>query len=139
MRLLRTLFILLLCATLPLSGLAASGLTGACPMMQAGMGQDGASAMPEMGGMPGMSASAMNGMAGMAECDDMKPAPAGQHKAGGHLCKMSAQCQFGNLYHPPLRTDLSRPASLTQPLRFHYTESLVLRDPNGLWRPPRLV
>lgn len=76
MKFLRTLFLLLLCVALPVSGLAASGLTGACPMqMSMGAGESGA-----------MSSD-------MAGCENMKSAPAG--KAKGFSCKVTAQCQVG--------------------------------------------
>ncbi|WP_038710336.1 hypothetical protein [Burkholderia sp. lig30] len=122
MKLLRTIFLLLLCAVLPISGLAASGLTGECPMQQ-NMSVESSVSTP--GDMPG--------------CDSMKPSSVDKAKAKGVFCKVSAQCQFGSLYHPAARVDVSRPAALAQPVTFHYAQSLPVRDPNGLWRPPRLI
>lgn len=121
MKLLRTVILLLLCAVLPISGLAASGLTGECPMQHT-MSMDTDS---------GMSAD-------MPDCDMMKSQSVGKAKAKGVFCKVTAQCQFGSLYHPVARTDVSHPAALVRPVVFHYADSLPVRDPNGLWRPPRL-
>ncbi|AOK55610.1 hypothetical protein [Burkholderia stagnalis] len=123
MKLLRTFILLLLCAVLPISGLAASGLTGECPM-QHSMSVAGDAAMSA--DMPG--------------CESMKSTSTStdKSKAKGTLCKATAQCQFGSLYHPAPRADISRPATFAGPVVFHYTQSLPNRDPNGLWRPPRL-
>src|SRR5438445_9757792 len=115
MKFLRTLLLLLLCAALPISGLAASGLTGACPM-QMSMGADESSAMsPDMSG-----------------CENMKPVPVGKTK--GFSCKVTAQCQVGSLYHPVSATEVTRPAGLASPVVFHYAQSLPVREPAGLWR-----
>jgi hypothetical protein len=122
MKLLRTFILSLLCAVLPISGLAASGLTGECPMQQT------------------MSMSADAGMSGdMPGCDLMKSSSVDKAKVKGVFCKVTAQCQFGSLYHPAAKTDISRPAAFGTPVIFHYVQSLPVRDPNGLWRPPRLV
>ncbi|KWF83400.1 hypothetical protein WL94_23490 [Burkholderia cepacia] len=122
MKLLRTFILSLLCVVLPISGLAASGLTGECPMQQTmSMGADASMSSD----MPG--------------CDLMKSSSVDKAKAKGMFCKVTAQCQFGSLYHPAARTDVSRPAAFGTPVIFHYTQSLPVRDPNGLWRPPRLV
>ncbi|WP_414441538.1 hypothetical protein [Burkholderia sp. 22PA0106] len=126
MRLLRTLLVLLLCIALPLDALAASGLTGACPM------HDG-HAMH--GAMPAMTA--MTAMTAMSDCDGMATPPPGKQKTCDHACGMSAQCQFGSLHHPAMLAEVRRPAALILPVRFHYAASLAVRDPNGLWRPPR--
>ncbi len=116
---LRSLLVLLLCAMLPLSGLAASGLAGQCPMMQAGMAGGGGNTMS----------------AEMAGCDAMQSAAPG--KAKGSLCKMTAQCQVGSLYHPVSVPVTHRPTGLFSPIVFHYTQSLVVHTLDGLWRPPR--
>ncbi|WP_322013519.1 hypothetical protein [Paraburkholderia sp. J12] len=121
MKIIRTFLVLLLCAMLPLSGLAASGLTGQCPL-QAAMGDDTA-AMSQ--NMPG--------------CDGMKSASAGHGKSGGMFCKMTAQCQAGSLYHPVSLPALSRPAGRPSPVRFHYAVACPARSPDGLWRPPRAL
>ncbi|WP_419687989.1 hypothetical protein ACN22W_28230 [Burkholderia theae] len=127
MRLLRTFILLLLCAVLPISGLAASGLTGECPM-QYTMSMDA-----DMG---------MTMSADMSDCDSMKSPSAGhaqaKAKAKGVACKVTAQCQFGSLYHPAARADVSRPAAFASTIVFHYTQSVPVRDPSGLWRPPRI-
>ncbi|MDP9581292.1 UNVERIFIED_ORG: muconolactone delta-isomerase [Burkholderia contaminans] len=117
--------LLLLCAVLPVSGLAASGLTGECPM-QSTMSMDADA---------GMSMSA-----DMSGCDSMKASAAEstKAKAKGMACKLTAQCQFGSLYHPAARADVGRPAAFTSTIVFHYAQSVPIRDPNGLWRPPRI-
>ncbi len=122
MKLLRTLILLLLCAVLPISGLAASGVTGECPMQQA-MSADVGPVTPA--DMPG--------------CDATKSSPDGKAKAKGAFCKITVQCQFGSLYYPAPRADVGHPVTFDCPVAFHYTDSVPVRDPNGLWRPPRLV
>ncbi len=120
MKFLRTLFLLLLCVALPVSGLAASGLTGACPMqMSMGAGESGA-----------MSSD-------MSGCENMKSAPVGKTK--GFSCKVTAQCQIGSLYHPVSSTEVTRPAGRSSPVVFHYAQSLPVREPAGFWRPPRAI
>jgi hypothetical protein len=120
MKFLRTLLLLLLCAALPISGLAASGLTGECPMQTSIATDDGSTMSSEMPG-----------------CETMKSAPAGKTK--GFFCKATAQCQLGSLYHPVNVTEVTRPAGLSSPLVFHYAQSLSVREPAGLWRPPRAI
>ncbi|RQR29849.1 MULTISPECIES: hypothetical protein [unclassified Burkholderia] len=126
MKWLRTFILLLLCAVLPISGLAASGLTGECPMQHT----------MSMEADAGMSMSA-----DMSGCDSMKASPTdttkAKAKAKGMACKVTAQCQFGSLYHPAGRTGISRPAAFASTVAFHYAQSVPVRDPNGLWRPPR--
>jgi len=122
MKFLRTLFLLTLCAMLPLSGLAASGLTGECPMQQSMAGDVGEHMSTDM-----------------SHCDMMKSQSVDKTKVKGVFCKVTAQCQFGSLYHPTGRADVSRPAALVRPIVFHYADSLSVRDPNGLWRPPRAI
>ncbi|CAB3805124.1 hypothetical protein [Pararobbsia alpina] len=120
MKFLRTLFLLLLCAALPISGLAASGLTGECPM-QMSIAADDSSAMS----------------AEMAGCETMKPPSTGKTKR--FFCKTTAQCQLGSLYHPVAATEVTRPAGLSRPIVFHYAQSLSVREPGGFWRPPRTL
>ncbi len=60
-------------------------------------------------------------------------------KAKGFLCKLTTQCQIGSLYHPVAPTSVSRPAGLSSPVVFHYAQSLSIRTPAGLWRPPRAL
>ncbi|AXF24567.1 hypothetical protein CUJ89_30325 [Burkholderia pyrrocinia] len=125
MKLLRTFILLLLCAVLPISGLAASGLTGECPMQYT---------------MSMEADTGMNLSADMSDCDSMK-SPSADHtkaKAKGMACKVTAQCQFGSLYHPAARADVSRPAAFASTIVFHYTQTVPARDPSGLWRPPRI-
>jgi hypothetical protein len=119
MKILRTLLVLLLCVMLPLSGLAASGATGACPMESA------------MGG----TAAAMS--ADMPGCDSMSPTSSEPGKSKVSLCKVNAQCQMGNLYHPVSSPTVTRPAGSFVPVSFHYAQSLSIREPDGLWRPPQ--
>lgn len=119
MNILRTFFVLLLCAMLPMSGLAASGLTGQCPM-QAGMAEDG-------GKMPSVE---------MPDCDAMQ-STASPDTARHPLCKAMSQCQMGSLYHPVSAPVTQRPAGLVSPVVFHYAQSLVVHTPDGPWRPPR--
>jgi hypothetical protein len=121
MRILRSLFVLLLCAMLPLSGLAASGLTGQCPMMQMGMAdQDGTTVS-----------------AVMTDCNSMQSTSTG--KAKSSLCNATAQCQVGSLYHPVSVPVAHRPTGLFSFITFHYTQSLIVHTPDGLWRPPRAL
>src|ERR1700754_4416519 len=94
MKFIRTLFVLLLCAMLPISGLAASGLTGECPM------QPQSDAPLDAGGM----ADAMPG------CDAMKPSPVGTTSKAG-FCKMTAQCGFGSLYYSGVNASIVRHAA----------------------------
>jgi hypothetical protein len=119
MKILRTLFVLLLCVMLPLSGLAASGATGPCPMESSMTGN----------------ATAMS--ADMSGCDSMSPASSEHGKSKVSMCKVSAQCQMGSLYHPVSTPSVSRPAGSFIPVSFHYTQSLSIRAPDGLWRPPQ--
>ncbi|WP_322047622.1 hypothetical protein [Paraburkholderia sp. J67] len=121
MKFIRTLLVLLLCAMLPLSGLAASGLSGPCPI-QATVSS---AADADMQGMPG--------------CETMKSAPTDHGKSGGTLCKMTAQCQAGSLYHPVSLPVLTRPAGRVIELHFHYAQACPGRGPDGLWRPPRAL
>jgi len=103
---------------LPLSGLAASGMAGDCPMQMSSMSGDESNAMA----------------AGMDHCDGMM-APAG-NKAKGPFCKIAAQCNLGSLYHPSVTPQVARAASIARKTEFAYTDSLRLRAPDGLWRPP---
>jgi hypothetical protein len=119
MKFFRTLLLLMLCVMLPISGLAASGTIGECPM-QSSVAMPGSAAMSAA--MPG--------------CDSMKPPAEGKAKAG--FCKMTAQCQFGSLYYPGVSAAMVRPAApVDRVVLFHYSQSLSIRAPDGLWRPPR--
>ncbi|AMV45828.1 hypothetical protein [Paraburkholderia caribensis] len=121
MKILRTIFLLLLCAMLPLSGLAATGLAGECPMQQSASMHDDDGAMSV--DMPG--------------CNMMKSPTAG--KAKGVLCKITAQCQFASIYYPPAQATVSHPMAVSNQVVFHYAECFAGREPGGLWRPPRAI
>lgn len=73
----------------------------------------------------------------MPGCETMKTSQPG--KAKGFSCKVTAQCQLGNLYYPVSATEVTRPAGLSSPVVFHYAQSLSVREPAGLWRPPRAI
>ncbi|WP_248558074.1 hypothetical protein [Paraburkholderia terrae] len=118
MKFFRTLLILLLCAMLPITRLAASRMVGECPMQQRMSMDDGTSV-------------AMTG------CDSMKSSST--VKAKGGFCKITAQCQFGSLYYPTVTTTVSHPTSGGSLVVFHYAQSLTVREPGGLWRPPRAI
>jgi hypothetical protein len=115
------MFLLLLCVMLPISGLAASGLTGQCPMETMMAGDTDA-----------MSAD-------MSGCDSMKPMSSDHGKSKSSLCKLTAQCQVGSLYHPVSSPVVVRPAGSFLPVSFYYVESLSIREPDGPWRPPRTL
>ena len=121
MKFLRTLFVVLLCAVLPLTGLAASGTTGQCPM-QAAMADSG-SGMSES--MPG--------------CESMATPANRDGKSKTALCKVTAQCQIGSLYHPVSAPSVARPAGAYRPVVFQYIQALFVREPDGLWKPPRAI
>ncbi|WP_206997196.1 hypothetical protein [Trinickia mobilis] len=118
MKILRTFLVLLLCAVLPLTGLAAGCVTGECSMQQSMAMDDGSD----------MSAT-------MPSSDLMKSSTGG--KAKGVLGKMTAQCQIGCLYLPVTTLEVTRPAGLSSPVVFNYAQSLIVREQGGLWRPPR--
>jgi hypothetical protein len=118
MKFFRSLFILLLCAMLPITGLAASGMAGECPMQQRMSTDDDISV-------------------GMTGCDSMKSSST--DKAKGGFCKVTAQCQFGSLYHPTVTATVSHPGSVGSRVIFYYAHSLIVREPGGLWRPPRAI
>lgn len=120
MKFLRTLLLLLLCAVLPISGLAASGLTGECPMQMSTSSDEGRGMSSEMPG-----------------CEMMQSSQPG--KAKGFFCKATAQCQLGCMYLPAPRAEVTRPAGLSSPVVFLYAQSLTVREPAGLWRPPRAI
>ncbi|WP_395068079.1 hypothetical protein [Paraburkholderia silvatlantica] len=120
MKILRTILVLMLCAMLPLSGLAATGMAGECPMQQSMPMHDDGSVSVEMSG-----------------CETMKPSSAS--KATDGFCKATAQCQFASIYYPPARATVSHPMTVTRQVAFHYAESLAGHVPDGLWRPPRAI
>ena len=89
--------------------------------MQVSMGNDDSSAMSS----------------DMPRCETMKSSQPGTAK--GFFCKVTAQCQLGSLYHPVSTTEVTRPAGLSSPVVFRYALSLTVREPGGLWRPPRAI
>ncbi|ALS61879.1 hypothetical protein [Pandoraea norimbergensis] len=122
MKFLRICCLFLLCAVLPISGLAASGLTGACPMQMSPSADDGATV--DMAAMA----------ADMAGCDSMK-APDGV-KLKAPFCKATTQCQLGSLYHPVDLPSATRPFGPMTAVTFAYADTLSVRAPDGPWRPP---
>ncbi|MDR5880533.1 hypothetical protein [Caballeronia sp. LZ032] len=120
MKILRTILFLLLCAMLPLTGRAATGLAGDCPMQQSTAAHDEDAMSAEMPG-----------------CESMKSPTTS--KAKGEFCKNTAQCQFASIYHPPEQTTISRPTAVCNQVVFPYAESIAGREPGGLWRPPRAI
>lgn len=150
MKFLRTVFVLLLCAMLPLTGLAASGLAGPCPMPAATTDRDGTVHKGDRGEEVAADEAAGLGLGlglddpvpeAMSGCNSMKPAKTAGHDrcADSSSCKMTAQCQAGSLYHRVSLPVLSRPAGRVHPLGFHYAEACPSRSPDGLWRPPRAL
>ncbi|MEA3097692.1 MAG: hypothetical protein QOF74_1932 [Caballeronia mineralivorans] len=121
MKILRTLFVLWLCAALPLTGLAASGSAGQCPMQS--MTADSGNMMSES--MPG--------------CESMATIPGQDSKSKDSLCKMTVQCQMGCMTIPVFAPGVARTAGAYRPMFFHYTQSLFVREPDGLWKPPRAL
>jgi len=77
--------------------------------------------------------------ADMPGCESMSAAPGEHGKSKAPLCKMGAQCQMGSLYHPVASPTVTRPAGPFVPVSFHYAQSLSIREPDGLWRPPQSV
>lgn len=73
----------------------------------------------------------------MSGCETMKSSQT--EKAKGFFCKATAQCQLGSLYHPVSAPEVTRPAGLSSSVVFHYVDSLSVREPAGLWRPPRAI
>ncbi len=127
MKLLRAVLVLLLCAMLPISGLAASGLAGACPMHMAGV--DNATSATASGAMD------MQGTTDMQDCMTMSDSHDGKVKHP--LCKMSAQCEFGSLYYPVDLPRIAQPSHAVAISYFVYAHVFAGRAPDGLWRPPR--
>ena len=75
--------------------------------------------------------------ADMPSCDSMSTTSGEHGKSKVSLCKVSAQCQMGSLYHPVSSPTVTRPAGSFIPVSFHYAESFSFRAPDGLWRPPQ--
>jgi hypothetical protein len=69
----------------------------------------------------------------------MQPSPGGKASKAG-FCKMTAQCGFGSIYYPGANATVVRHATpVSSRIVFHYSQSLSIRAPDGLWRPPRSV
>ena len=75
--------------------------------------------------------------ADMPDCASMSPTSGEHGKSKASLCKVTAQCQMGSLYHPVSSPTVTRPAGSFVPVSFHYAQSLSIREPDGLWRPPQ--
>lgn len=73
----------------------------------------------------------------MPGCDSMKSPSGEPGKSKVSLCKVTAQCQMGSLYHPVSSPSVIRPAGSFVPVSFHYAQSFSFRAPDGLWRPPQ--
>jgi hypothetical protein len=69
----------------------------------------------------------------------MKSSTAGKAKGKAVFCKMTAQCQIGGQYLPVAALEVTRPAGLSSAIVFNYAQSLTVREPAGLWRPPRAI
>ena len=121
MKILRTLFVLWLCAVLPLTGLAASGSAGQCPMQ---------SVAPDSGSTMSVA---------MPDCESMATPTGQDSKSKDSLCKMTVQCQMGCMSIPVSTPGMARTATAYRPMFFHYTQSLFVREPDGLWKPPRAL
>ena len=121
MRLFRVLLVLLLCMALPMTGLAATGLAGPCPMQMSTLEEH---EIAQLEGMP--------------DCDTMESSP-NSGLTDSPICKSSVHCQLGSLYHPVPHADVARPAERLISVAFSYVHPLIVSDPNGLWRPPRTL
>ncbi|QIE25314.1 hypothetical protein SBC1_34000 [Caballeronia sp. SBC1] len=77
--------------------------------------------------------------AAMPDCESMAT-PAGQDsKLKDSLCKMTVQCQMGCMSIPASAPGIAWSATAYRPMFFHYTQSLFVREPDGLWKPPRAL
>lgn len=121
MRILRRFLVLLLCVMLPLTGLAASGLTGSHAMQA------------DMTNAPDCAP-----MADMPDCVTMAPSSAPDDGHAHPSCKMTTQCQLGSLYHPTPAPTAYRHTGLSSPVTFHYAEPLIVQRLDDFWRPPRV-
>jgi hypothetical protein len=46
---------------------------------------------------------------------------------------------MGSLYHPVSTPQVARPAGAFRPVVFQYIQVLFVREPDGLWKPPRAI
>ncbi len=132
MRFLRVLFITLLCAVLPISGMAATGVVMDCPIPSA----------LQMA----MATEAMDNTQAMNDCMQAmdESAPSQAHSERSHIgknvhCKLVVQCQVSSQYIPIPSSGVDTPIAQSRKLVFHYARSLSATALNDLWRPPQAV
>jgi hypothetical protein len=120
MKLVRLFLLFVLSLSLPLVGLAATGTTGGCLMMD--------------GAMMGNGVAMSTPMPQMANCAQQQDASS---KTKGQMdCKAGAECKIGGVYHPAVVPSLSTPKPLAQAVPLPADQVLISRSPNGVWRPP---
>lgn len=122
MKTVRAIIILLLCLVLPISGLAATGSVGWCPMQASSdTGSHDSATTP----------------AAMPDCT-MVTASHGD-KAKPTQCKYMAQCAMANVYYPASVPTVTRPLGVSTKIRFFYSTQYAFWPAVALWHPPRLV
>jgi hypothetical protein len=52
---------------------------------------------------------------------------------------MTVQCQMGCMTIPASAPGVGRTARAYRPMFFHTIQSLFVREPDGLWKPPRAL
>ncbi|WP_404606325.1 hypothetical protein [Caballeronia udeis] len=77
--------------------------------------------------------------AAMPDCESMAMAAGQNSKSKDSPCKMTVQCQIGCMSIPVSAPAIARSAGAYRPMFFHYTQSLFVREPDGLWKPPRAL
>ncbi|MCW3478192.1 hypothetical protein OL229_01270 [Neisseriaceae bacterium JH1-16] len=120
MRLVRLFLLFVLSLSLPLVGLAATGTTGGCLMMDSSMTSNG----------PALSAP-MPKMEGCTQQQDASGKTKGQMD-----CKIGAECKVGGVYHPAAVPSLSTPQPFSQTVLMSADQVVISHSPNGVWRPP---
>lgn len=76
----------------------------------------------------------------MPGCESMATSLSQDNKSKDSLCKMTVQCQMGCMTIPVSAPGgIARTAGAYRPMFFHYTQSLFVREPDGLWKPPRAL
>ena len=103
-------------------------------MQMTGMSDDASNMAAMTTAAPSTMAASAAPTLAMDHCDGMSMPAGGKLK--GPFCKVTAQCNLGSLYHPAITPEVARPVSIARKTGFHYTDSLRLRAPDGLWRPP---
>jgi hypothetical protein len=77
----------------------------------------------------------------MAGCESMASesgyTPDQHGKSKSPLCKMGVQCQIGCMTIPASVPSVARTAQAYRPVFFHASQTLFVREPDGLWKPPR--